>query len=111
MKWHYTDGIIHLEIDGIKHQFTLEDVIKQSSAYKERRKKTVIVFFAGSLMFMSLQLMGGGIPVNKDIFYYIGYFLTPFMFGGIIAILVSIYIKFTKREVSELDTILKENFS
>jgi len=109
MKWHYTEGKLHVDVDGTKHQFTLEDIIKQSSAYRERRNKTIITFIVSSLLVMGLQLMGAGIPKDQNLYFYIGYFLTPCVLGGIIATIVSVYIRFTKKEGSELDTMFQNN--
>ena len=111
MKWHYTEGKLHVDVDGSKHQFTLEDIIKESSAYKERRKKTIIAFVISFISFISLQLAGGGVPVDQNLYFYIGYFLTPCLFGAVIAGLVSLYIKMTKKEVSELDTMFQKKLS
>jgi len=111
MEWHYTEGKLHVDVDGTKHQFSLEDIIKESSAYKDRRKKTIIAFFASSLSFMSLQLWGAGVPIEQNLYFYIGYFLTPFTFGGVIAIFVYLYIKFSKKELTELDSMFQNNIS
>ena len=57
------------------------------------------------------ETTGGGIPVNQDIYFYIGYFLTPVIIAGVFSSLVFLFLKFRKKEFSKLDMMFQEYLS
>ena len=83
MHWYYTEGELTVKIEGEEHKFSLEQLIRDSSVYKVRRKKVQLCFIILLSEAMGMQLYGGGIPVNQDIYFYIGYFLTPVIIAGV----------------------------
>ena len=64
-------------------------------------------FFATLL----LQLYGGGIPKEQDMYFYIGYFATPLIIAGFISFLAFIFLKYKKKEASKLDSMFQEFIS
>ena len=108
MHWYYTEGELTVKIEGEEHKFSLEQLIRDSSVYKVRRKKVQLCFIILLSVAMGMQLYGGGIPVNQDIYFYIGYFLTPVIIAGIFSSLVFLFLKFRKKEFSKLDTMFQE---
>ena len=111
MQWYYTEGQLTLKVDGEEHKFSLEELIASSSVYKERRKKMQIVFILSLVIIGSLQFLGGGMPADQNIYFYIGYVATPIFFAGLLSFLSYLYFRYTKKEVSRLDSMLKEHLS
>ena len=111
INWYYTEGELTLKVDGDEHRFLLEDLIAGSSAYKERRKKVLMVFLFSLLLIGSMQFLGGGIPSDQSAYFYIGYIATPIMFSGIIALLSYLYFRFSKKKINKLESIVKDFFS
>tara|TARA_B100001123_G_C14851839_1_gene844402 strand:- start:312 stop:650 length:339 start_codon:yes stop_codon:yes gene_type:complete len=109
MHWYYTEGQLTVNIDDKEHKFSLEELISNSLAYKERRKKVVKVFMFSLLIIGSLQYIGGGLPSNKDMYFYIGYLATPMIFASMLAFVSYIYFKYMKKKVTRLDSIFEEN--
>ena len=108
MHWYYTEGELTVKIEGEEHKFSLEQLIRDSSVYKVRRKKVQLCFIILLSVAMGMQLYGGGIPVNQDIYFYIGYFLTPVIIAGVFSSLVFLFLKFRNKEFSKLDTMFQE---
>ena len=111
MQWFNTEGQLTLKVDGEEHKFSLEELIASSSVYKERRRKVQIVFFLSLVTIGSFQYLGGGIPADQNIYFYIGYVATPIFFAGLLSFLSYFYFRYTKKEVSRLDSMLKEHLS
>ena len=111
MHWYYTEGELTLKVDEKEHRFSLQELIASSSVYKERRKKVRTVFFVTLLLTGTLQLYGGGIPTNEDLYFYVGYFATPLIIAGVISFLSYLWLRLNKREVNTMDAILKKHFS
>ena len=111
LNWYYTEGQLTLKVDTEEHKFSLEDLIASSMVYKERRKKIQKVFIIALLLIGALQYFGGGLPADKEVYFYIGYIGTPVVFAAIIASLSFFYFKYSKKEIIKLDTILKEHLS
>ena len=111
MQWYYTEGQLTLKVDGEEHKFSLEELIASSSVYKERRKKMQIVFILSLVIIGSLQFLGGGMPADQNIYFYIGYVATPILFAGFLSSLSYFYFRYTKKEVNRLDSMLKEHLS
>lgn len=106
MHWYYTEGHLTLKVDGEEHKFSLEELISSSSAFKKRRRNVQAVFVVSLALIGGLQLMGGGLPAAKDIYFYIGYFATPIFIAGFVAFFAYLFFKFSNREVSKLDSML-----
>ena len=111
INWYYTEGELTLKVDGDEHKFLLEDLIAGSSAYKERRKKALMVFLFSFLIIGSMQFFGGGMPSGQSAYFYIGYFATPIIFAGIIALLSYLYFRYSKKKINKLESTVKEFFS
>ena len=111
LNWYYTEGQLTLKVDSEEHQFSLEDLISSSSVYKERRKKIQRVFVFVLLAIGALQYFGGGLPSGQDLYFYVGYIVTPVFFAGVIASFSFFYFKYSKKEIIKLDSILKEHLS
>lgn len=111
MHWYYTEGELTLKVDGEEHKFSLEELISSSSAYKERRRKVKTVFILSLLLTTSLQLFGGGIPTDQNIYFYVGYFATPIIISTIFSFLTYLLLRFIKKEVRTMDSILKGHIS
>ena len=111
LNWYYTEGQLTLKVDSEEHKFSLEDLIASSSVYKERKKKIQMVFVIALLLIGALQYFGGGFPSGQDIYFYIGYIVTPVFFAGIISSFSFFYFKYSKKEIIKLDSILKEHLS
>jgi len=109
MHWYYTEGQLTVNIDDKEHKFSLEELISNSLAYKERRKKVLKVFLFSLLLIGSLQYIGGGFPSDKDIYFYIGYLTTPVIFASMLAFVSYIYLRYMKKKVTRLDSIFEEN--
>ena len=109
MLWYYTEGHLTVKVDGEEHKFSLEELISSSSTYKERRKKIQTTFTVSLLIIGGLQYAGGGLPLNKDLYFYIGYMATPVFLSAFISSLTYVYLKYIKKELSELDTMFTEN--
>lgn len=109
MHWYYTEGHLTLKVDGEEHKFSLEELISSSSAYKKRRKNVQTVFILALAVIGGLQLMGGGLPTEKGIYFYIGYLATPIFLAGFVAFLSYLFFKFSNREVSKLDSMLNKH--
>ena len=93
MQWYYTEGQLTLKVDGEEHKFSLEELIASSSVYKERRKKMQIVFILSLVIIGSLQFLGGGMPADQNIYFYIGYVATPIFFAGLLSFLSYFYFR------------------
>ena len=111
INWYYTEGELTLKVDEEVHRFSIEDLIAGSSAHKERRKKVLTVFLFSFLIVGSMQLLGGGMPSDQSVYFYIGYVATPIIFSGIIALLSYLYFKFSKKKINKLESKVKEYFS
>ena len=111
LNWYYTEGQLNLKVDSEEHKFSLEDLISSSSVYKVRRKKIQKVFAFALLVIGSMQYFGGGLPSGQDVYFYIGYIVTPVFFAGVIASFSFFYFKYSKKEIIKLDSILKEHLS
>ena len=74
-----------MKVDSEEHKFSLEDLIASSSVYKERKKKIQTVFVIALLIIGAVQYFGGGLPSGQNVYFYIGYIVTPVFFAGIIA--------------------------
>ena len=111
MQWYYTEGQLTLKVDGEEHKFSLEELIASSSVYKERRRKMQIVFILSLVIIGSLQFLGGGMPADQNMYFYIGYVATPLFFAGLLSFLSYFYFRYTKKEVNRLDSMLKEHLS
>ena len=111
MHWYYTEGELTLKVDGKEHKFSLEELISNSSVYKERRKKVQAVFLVSLILTLSLQLFGGGIPSGQDLYFYVGYFITPVLISSLISFISYLLFRLRKKEVSTMDSILKEHIS
>ena len=111
MQWYYTEGQLTLKVDGEEHKFSLEELIASSSVYKERRRKMQIVFILSLVIIGSLQFLGGGMPADQNMYFYIGYVATPIFFSGLLSFLSYFYFRYTKKEVNRLDSMLKEHLS
>ena len=111
LNWYYTEGQLTLKVDSEEHKFSLEDLISSSSVYKERRKKIQKVFAFALLIIGSMQYFGGGLPSGQDVYFYVGYIVTPVFFAGVIASFSFFYFKYSKKEIIKLDSILKEHLS
>ena len=111
MRWYYTEGELTLKVDGKEHRFSLQELIASSSVYQERRKKVRTVFFVTLLLTGTLQLYGGGIPTNEDLYFYVGYFATPLIISGIISFVAYLSLRFSKKEFRTMDSILREHLS
>ena len=111
MHWYYTEGELTLKVDGKEHRFSLQELIASSSVYQERRKKVRTVFFVTLLLTGTLQLYGGGIPTNEDLYFYVGYFATPLIISGIISFVAYLSLRFSKKEFRTMDSILREHLS
>ncbi len=109
MHWYYTEGQLTVNIDDKEHKFSLEELISSSLIYKERRKKVSTLFVGFLLLIGGLQYMGGGFPPGKDMYFYVGYLITPVLFSGILSFAYFVYLRYAKKEKSGLDSILKEN--
>ena len=111
LSWYYTEGQLTLKVDREEHKFSLEDLIASSFVYKERKKKIKMVFVIALLIIGSFQYFGGGLPSGQDVYFYIGYIVTPVFFAGIIASFSFFYFKYSRKEIIKLDSILKEHLS
>ena len=111
LNWYYTEGQLILKVDSKEHKFSLEDLIASSSVYKERKKKIQMVFVIALLIIGAFQYFGGGLPSGEDIYFYIGYIVTPVFFAGIVASFSFFYFKYSRKEIIKLDSILKEHLS
>lgn len=111
MYWYYSEGELTVKLEGEEHKFSLEQLIRDSSAYKERRRTTKIVFSTSFFATLLLQLYGGGIPKEQDMYFYIGYFATPLIIAGFISFLAFIFLKYKKKEASKLDSMFQEFIS
>ena len=111
INWYYTEGELTLKVDGDEHRFSLEDLIASSSVFKERRKKVQTIFLFSLLSIGAMQFFGGGMPSGQSAYFYIGYFATPLIFSGIIAFLSYLYVRYSKKKISELESIVKEYLS
>tara|TARA_B100000029_G_C17484967_1_gene926888 strand:- start:778 stop:1113 length:336 start_codon:yes stop_codon:yes gene_type:complete len=111
MYWYYSEGELTVKLDGEEHKFSLEQLIRDSSAFKERRRTIKIVFSTLFFSTLFLQLYGGGIPKQQDIYFYIGYFATPLFIAGFVSFLAYAFLKYKKKEVSKLDSMFQEFIS
>ena len=111
MHWYYTEGELTLKVEDEEHKFSLEELIASSSIYRERRKKVQAIFLVSLVAIGSLQLIGGGIPADQDIYFYVGYFVTPLIISVFISSLAYLFFRVTKKEISTMDSILKEHLS
>ena len=109
MHWYYTEGFLTLKVDGKEHKFSLEELISSSDAYKKRRKKVQVVFILTLALIGSLQFMGGGLPSDKDLYFYIGYLATPLLLAGLIAFFSYLYFRFSSGEINKLDSMLNKH--
>ena len=100
-----------MKVDSEEHKFSLEDLIASSSVYKERKKKIRTVFVIALLIIGAVQYFGGGLPSGQDLYFYVGYIVTPVFFAGVIASFSFFYFKYSKKEIIKLDSILKEHLS
>ena len=109
LKWYYTEGQLTLKVDSEEHKFSLEDLIASSTVYKERRKKIQKVFIIALLIIGAFQYFGGGLPSGQDVYFYVGYIATPVFFAGIIASVSYFYLKYSRKKIIKLDSILQEH--
>ena len=76
MYWYYSEGELTVKLDGEEHKFSLDQLIRDSSVYKERRRLVKITFISLFFATLFMQLYGGGIPEGQDhlflyrLFYY-----------------------------------------
>ena len=108
INWYYTEGELTLKVDGDEHRFSLEDLIAGSSVFKERRKKVQIVFLFSLLLIGLMQFFGGGMPSGQSAYFYIGYFATPLIFAGMLAFLSYLYLRYSKKKITKLESIIKD---
>ena len=108
MYWYYTEGELTVKVDGEEHKFSLEQLIQDSSFYKERRTKVQIAFFSLVSVTLGLQLYGGGVPTEQDLYFYVGYFSTPVIIAGFFSFLYYLIISSKNKDFSKLDTMFKE---
>ena len=108
INWYYTEGELTLKVDGDEHRFSLEDLIAGSSVFKERRKKVLAVFLFSLLLIGSMQFLGGGMPSDQSAYFYIGYFVTPLIFAGMLAFLSYLYLRYSKKKITQLESIVKD---
>ena len=111
INWYYTEGELTLKVDGDEHRFSLEDLIAGSSVFKERRKKVQTIFLFSLLSIGAMQFFGGGMPSGQSAYFYIGYFATPLIFAGIIASLSYLYFRYSKKKITQLESIVKNYLS
>ena len=111
LNWYYTEGQLTLKVDSEEHKFSLEDLISSSTVYKDRRKKIQKVFALALLLIGGIQYFGGGLPAGQNVYFYVGYIVTPVFFAGVIASFSFFYFKYSKKEIIKLDSILKEHLS
>ena len=111
INWYYTEGELTLKVDGDEHRFSLEDLIAGSSVFKERRKKVQTVFLFSLLLIGSMQFFGGGMPSGQSAYFYIGYFATPLIFSGMLAFLSYLYLRYSKKKITQLESIVKNYLS
>jgi len=111
INWYYTEGELTLKVDGDEHRFSLEDLIASSSVFKERRKKVQTIFLFSLLSIGAMQFFGGGMPSGQSAYFYIGYFATPLIFAGIIASLSYLYFRYSKKKITQLESIVKNYLS
>ena len=111
MHWYYTEGHLTIKIDDEEHKFSLEELISNSLVYKERRKKVFKVFIIFLLLIGGLQYIGGGMPVDKDIYFYIGYISTPIILASLFSFVSHLYLRYVKKQENDLDSIFKENIN
>ena len=107
INWYYTEGELTLKGEGDEHRYSLEDIIAGSSVFKEWRKKVQTVFLFSLLLIGAMQFFGGGMPSNESAYFYIGYFTTPFIFAGILAFLSYLYLRYSKKKITQLESIVK----
>ena len=108
INWYYTEGELTLKVDGDEHRFSLEDLIAGSSVSKERRKKVQTVFLFSLLLISAMQFFGGGMPSGQSAYFYIGYFATPLIFAGMLAFLSYLYLRYSKKKITKLESIVKD---
>ena len=108
INWYYTEGELTLKVDGDEHRFLLEDLIAGSSIFKERRKKVQTVFLFSLLLIGAMQFFGGGMPSNESAYFYIGYFATPLIFSGMLAFLSYLYLRYSKKRITQLESVVKD---
>ena len=108
VNWYYTEGELTLKVDGDEHRFSLEALIAGSSVSKERRKKVQTIFLFSLLLIGLLQFFGGGMPSGQSAYFYIGYFATPLIFAGIISFLSYLYFRYSKKKITQLESIVKD---
>ena len=108
INWYYTECELTLKVDGDEHKFSIENLIAGSSAFKERRKKVQTVFLFSLLLIGLMQFFGGGMPSGQSAYFYIGYFATPLIFSGIIAFLSYLYLRYSKKKITQLESIIKD---
>ena len=108
INWYYTEGELTLKVDGDEHRVSLEDLIAGSSVFKERRKKVQTVFLFSLLLISAMQFFGGGMPSGQSAYFYIGYFSTPLIFAGMLAFLSYLYLRYSKKKITQLESIVKD---
>ena len=108
INWYYTEGELTLKVDGDEHRFSLEDLIAGSSVSKERRKKVQTIFLFSLLSIGAMQFFGGGMPSGQSAYFYIGYFATPLIFAGMLAFLSYLYLRYSKKKITKLESIVKD---
>ena len=108
INWYYTEGELTLKVDGDEHRFSLEDLIAGSSVFKERRKKVQTVFLFSLILIGSMQFFGVGMPSGQSAYFYIGYFATPLIFSGMLAFLSYLYLRYSKKRITQLESVVKD---
>ena len=111
LNWYYTEGQLTLKVDSEEHKFSLEDLIASSSVYKERKKKIQTVFVIALLIIGAFQYFGGGLPSGQDVYFYVGYIAVPVFFAGLIASVSYFYLKYSRKKIIKLDSILQDHLS
>ena len=108
ISWYYTEGELTLKVDGDEHSFSLEELIASSSVFKARRKKVATIFLFSLLLISAMQFFGGGMPSGQSAYFYIGYFATPLIFAGMLAFLSYLYLRYSKKKITQLESIVKD---
>ena len=111
MYWYYSEGELTVKLDGEEHKFSLDQLIRDSSVYKERRRLVKITFISLFFATLFMQLYGGGIPEGQTTYFYIGYFNTNLIIEGLLYLLIFIFLKEKKKEGRERDSMFQEYIS
>ena len=108
MKWSYTNGKLNGRADDVVQQFTLQELIEESSRHQAYRKKIVGLFLFISLILYFMQSYGGDIPANASIYFYVGYLSTPLFISGFISSICYVLMRKPPRQVRRLNKYFKD---